>query len=266
MSDRDKPIRETRDALEERAKELACLYEIGDLLKDPEAAPRRVLDLVVQAIPSAWQHPETCGARITLEHLMFQSSGFRETPHAHKVDVLVEGKCAGAIEVCCTRQIVERQEGAFSPEKRRFIDTIAKRVGNYLSLQHLLRLSALDSVLDSEVRTSDNHDSADETGAPAAHETEHSGLCMTCVHASTCAFLRREDQPVLSCEEFDDRVEGSVETTGAADPQVIEPQAQVTDVTEEPPGPTGLCATCDNRETCTYPKPEGGIWHCEEFA
>ena len=41
MSDRDKPIPKTRDALEERAKELACLYEIGNLLKDPEAAAAR---------------------------------------------------------------------------------------------------------------------------------------------------------------------------------------------------------------------------------
>jgi len=27
----------------------------------------------------------------------------------------------------------------------------------------------------------------------------------------------------------------------------------------------GLCRTCERRDTCTYPKPEGGVWHCEEF-
>ena len=27
----------------------------------------------------------------------------------------------------------------------------------------------------------------------------------------------------------------------------------------------GLCQTCEYRETCTYPKPEGGVWHCEEY-
>jgi hypothetical protein len=27
----------------------------------------------------------------------------------------------------------------------------------------------------------------------------------------------------------------------------------------------GLCSNCDNRETCTYPKPEGGVWRCEEY-
>jgi len=27
----------------------------------------------------------------------------------------------------------------------------------------------------------------------------------------------------------------------------------------------GLCRTCAKRESCTFPKPEGGVWHCEEF-
>jgi hypothetical protein len=39
------------------------------------------------------------------------------------------------------------------------------------------------------------------------------------------------------------------------------------------PGPTavkpnhllGLCANCENWETCTFPRSEGGVWHCEEY-
>jgi hypothetical protein len=27
----------------------------------------------------------------------------------------------------------------------------------------------------------------------------------------------------------------------------------------------GLCADCAARETCTFPRPEGGVWHCEEY-
>jgi len=27
----------------------------------------------------------------------------------------------------------------------------------------------------------------------------------------------------------------------------------------------GLCVNCANRETCLFPKSEGGVWHCEEF-
>jgi hypothetical protein len=27
----------------------------------------------------------------------------------------------------------------------------------------------------------------------------------------------------------------------------------------------GLCGLCEDRSTCTYPRPEGGVWHCEEY-
>jgi len=27
----------------------------------------------------------------------------------------------------------------------------------------------------------------------------------------------------------------------------------------------GLCMNCDNRFECQLPRPEGGVWHCEEY-
>jgi hypothetical protein len=27
----------------------------------------------------------------------------------------------------------------------------------------------------------------------------------------------------------------------------------------------GLCVNCDVRETCTFSRPEGGVWYCEEY-
>jgi hypothetical protein len=26
-----------------------------------------------------------------------------------------------------------------------------------------------------------------------------------------------------------------------------------------------LCSNCEDRHTCIYPKPAGGVWHCEEY-
>lgn len=266
MSDRDKPIPETPDASQELARELACVDQIADLLGDSHADPHRVFALVVQVIPSAWQHPENCGARITVGDSTFHSSGFREVSPVHKADIFAEGKLVGAIEVCFTQPDLQAREEALSPEKCRFIDTIATRLSSFLSLQHVHRLSASHRVLNREAGISGNQNTTDEIARPAPHETQYGGLCMTCVHSSTCSFQRSEDHPVMSCEEFDD---GGGRPTGIAradDHPVPNAQSRVTDATHEPPVYTGLCATCDNRETCTFPKPEGGIWHCEEFA
>ena len=27
----------------------------------------------------------------------------------------------------------------------------------------------------------------------------------------------------------------------------------------------GLCINCANRNSCQFVKPEGGVWHCEEY-
>ncbi|MHC4942009.1 MAG: hypothetical protein ACYTG7_03225 [Planctomycetota bacterium] len=34
---------------------------------------------------------------------------------------------------------------------------------------------------------------------------------------------------------------------------------------KEAEGFKGLCMNCAHREICLYPKPEGGVWHCEEY-
>jgi hypothetical protein len=28
---------------------------------------------------------------------------------------------------------------------------------------------------------------------------------------------------------------------------------------------TGLCIDCEGRKNCSFPKSEGGVWHCEEY-
>ena len=62
-------------------------------------------------------------------------------------------------------------------------------------------------------------------------------------------------RPVLQCEEFEPcesppakRAAAHPEPRPAADAEL-----------------KGLCVNCDNRHHCKYPKPEGGVWHCEEY-
>lgn len=90
------------------------------------------------------------------------------------------------------------------------------------------------------------------------------GLCTTCVKASTCTFPRDPGQPVLQCDEF----EGYPETSKGA--VAFEHVQKATfkvrqEVVSEEVKYRGLCKICDKRETCTFPKPDTGVWHCEEY-
>jgi hypothetical protein len=85
------------------------------------------------------------------------------------------------------------------------------------------------------------------------------GLCRDCLRAEQCTFPRDPFRPVWSCDEF--------LGAGRALPC---PERSLPASVGEPPGETaevkGLCRGCANRPTCTYPKPAGGVWHCDELA
>lgn len=71
--------------------------------------------------------------------------------------------------------------------------------------------------------------------------------------------------PVLECDEFDDYVSPSVTTGRQSVSHSDSSQATFTSEDEDASDYRGLCVNCDNRRTCAYPKPEGGIWHCAEY-
>ena len=93
----------------------------------------------------------------------------------------------------------------------------------------------------------------------------YSGLCSTCEGRATCTFPHHEDRPTLFCEEFDWWWQYRMETAAMANSPVRKAELRTTEVTQKTSKYRGLCATCENQETCVFPKASGGVWHCEEF-
>ena len=90
------------------------------------------------------------------------------------------------------------------------------------------------------------------------------GLCTTCIHASICGLGKNSDSPVIYCEEFEYRFPPM---SMKAEITANTPKKARDKLTEERTDHSykGLCINCENRETCTFPKSEGGVWHCEEY-
>ena len=89
-----------------------------------------------------------------------------------------------------------------------------------------------------------------------------SGLCISCQNAPECTFPRDPSRPVGQCDEFRGEnlpPEGiSLEGRSLMRTGLIQ--------AEKDPSPwIGLCKNCENREFCRFPKPEGGVWRCEEY-
>jgi hypothetical protein len=207
MAEAERRLHETLEALQERTSELECLHLLEQILTDLEGMQDDGLRQIALTIPTGWQHPNTCQARVVLGRSTFDSPGFRASSVLYQTPIIVQDKSVGAIQVCNAPLTVPCSKPTLPREKQKLVETIARRAAQYVSLCSLLRIP-------SPPEPTDEKRQADSTGVPGRPE----------------------------------------------------PQKLTRDIKQDSSTSKGLCATCDNRETCTYPKPEDGIWHCEEFA
>jgi hypothetical protein len=100
---------------------------------------------------------------------------------------------------------------------------------------------------------------------PFEVKQEASGLCSCCNAFQTCTYSKDPQRPILQCEEFDGIVPPSLKIVphGKIVPEGFKQNPSVTMSDLNPY--RGLCSLCEDRMACTYPKPEGGVWHCEEY-
>ncbi len=85
------------------------------------------------------------------------------------------------------------------------------------------------------------------------------GLCAACRHDPECALRPDEIGVVLQCEQFEmgfRRVAAAPNPVRAREELYAKARSN---------GFLGLCVNCDHRDTCIYPKPDGGVWRCEEY-
>ena len=103
--------------------------------------------------------------------------------------------------------------------------------------------------------------SPDEIRAMTEIETNQ-GLCSTCNNRQSCMYFQARQYQVSHCEMFDAE-------TRPAPMLMVEHRDQSLETFEtEGVGVAelkGLCTNCENRIGCTFPKPAGGVWHCQEY-
>ena len=103
------------------------------------------------------------------------------------------------------------------------------------------------------------------------------GICITCNHRPSCLSFQnslRIQSPVLQCEEFEDYPPS--EEAFDVDPpskneNVLRTASGASSVNDGDNDEKikersmGLCINCESRESCMFPVPAGGVWHCEEY-
>lgn len=118
--------------LQERAKELNCLYRIEELLSQLDSDIGDISRGIIEAIPPGWQYPHVCMAKITIEGRTYVSPNFIESPWVLSADIVVQDAKVGTVSVYYSEQMPKADIGPFLKEEGRLLETIADRFSHFV--------------------------------------------------------------------------------------------------------------------------------------
>ncbi len=121
-----------RRDLEERVKELKCLYEIAQLSGQRHLSLREVLEGVTSALPGALQFPQKGRARILLDGVVYAAAGDGPGKVGHAAPVMVNGRPRGEVQVGYPEEGGSRR--LILQEERRLLAEVARQVS--LVIEH----------------------------------------------------------------------------------------------------------------------------------
>jgi signal transduction histidine kinase len=123
----DQQSQSDKVALRERIKELTCLYGIAQIARQPDKSLEDIIQGIVELLPPAWQYPEVTLARLVLDGVPYTTGDFPPSSQKQSVDVFVNGKPRGFIEIAYVEQKPELDEGPFLKEERSLLNEVARQ-------------------------------------------------------------------------------------------------------------------------------------------
>jgi two-component system, NtrC family, sensor kinase len=116
-------------ALQERVKELTCLFETARIMGEPDLALPAMLQRIAKVLPPAWQYPERCVARIVLDDAVYATADEEPSVSRQSAPILVDGQARGRVEVGYAGARADAGEIPFLEEERELLQEIARQVG-----------------------------------------------------------------------------------------------------------------------------------------
>ncbi len=123
--------------LQERAKELNCLYIIEENLNRSDISLRQAFHTVINAIPQGFQYPNLCRPKLVYGDIVYQIQDFEETKWVLASDIIVQERILGKLSVYYLEEVSHADHGPFLKGEKKLLDTIAERLGHFILHQKL---------------------------------------------------------------------------------------------------------------------------------
>lgn len=132
MSEKKKAIDKLVDSLEERAKELDCLYHIEEILSNYDESLADISHKIIQAMHSGCRYPDQCQTRLTFENTSYSSPDYVKTPWEQSADIVAHDMVIGTITISYKEEMPKGDFGPFLQGEVKLIETVAERLGHFI--------------------------------------------------------------------------------------------------------------------------------------
>jgi len=129
----EQQLEERAHALNERVKELRCLYNIGQLIAKNGVGTDRMLKGIVELLPLGWQYPDITCARIDLYDKEYKTGNFAVTEWRLSSDITIDSQKIGNLEICYLEERHKTNDSPFLPEERELLEGITTMISDFIS-------------------------------------------------------------------------------------------------------------------------------------
>lgn len=149
--------------LNERIKELNCLYKISKIFQNYNSPLKEVLDKIIKTIPQGWQHPEELGVFIVLNKNIFGKQNTSKTIVKANTNIIINGKQRGKIVVYYN----DKDQLAFLKEEQPLLNAIGVETASYIER---IEQREKEKIMAEKMRLNDRLAVLGELTASIAHE------------------------------------------------------------------------------------------------
>lgn len=115
--------------LNERVKELECVYQAVRILRDPDLRFEQRIGRIVDLLPKAWLRPEIACARAVIGEREFRTARYAPSQWQLKAPLTAKGEFLGTLEVGYLSASPAMDEGPFLREERELLKIVAECLG-----------------------------------------------------------------------------------------------------------------------------------------
>lgn len=123
--------------LNERVKELKCLYGVFRLFDKADGPLEHTFQEIVDLIPSGWQFPEIAGARLVIEDREYRSVNFVQSNWKLTANITVNKEPVGKVEISYTEKRPDAFEGPFLEEEIFLLNAVSSLIGRSIHRKYL---------------------------------------------------------------------------------------------------------------------------------